>query len=394
MSWARFSAHSHEPVIAGPHAARVKHRLRRHSAVAAVAVLLAACGTSPSASGTAAGSPLPSIAPDAPSVQETPAASSAEPAAVGWRRVSSSGPEPRAREDHTWTLTPDGATAYLFGGRTASGAALDDLWAYDLAGAEWERIGAVGPPARFGHNAAWVEGVGLVIFAGQSDAAFYNDLWAFDPADGRWTRLPAGGDRPVARYGSCAAIGPDGRLWISHGFTSEGTRFADTRAYDFSTASWTDETPVGERPRERCLHGCWWTGDGRLALYAGQTTGVPALGDLWLMTQGPRPGTNGWSMVEEGQPWPLARQLYSSARWEDATIIFGGRALDSEYLADVWLIDDHGAATRVRLQGDRPAARSGAELITDPTDARLLLFGGRDADDAMNDVWELRLPAP
>ena len=106
---------------------------------------------------------------------------------------------------------------------------------YDLATDSWRQVETVGPPARFGHNAAWVDNVGLVVFAGQSPTTFYNDLWAYDPAADRWRELPAGGDAPVARYGSCAAIGPDGRLWISHGFTSEGSRFADTRAYDFTT---------------------------------------------------------------------------------------------------------------------------------------------------------------
>jgi hypothetical protein len=299
---------------------------------------------------------------------------------------------PAAREDHTWTLTPDGATAYLFGGRTTGGDALDDLWAYDLAANRWQQVRGTGPPARFGHNAVWVEAVGLVIFAGQSPSAFFNDLWAFDPAAERWTQLPASGDLPVARYGSCAGIGPDGRLWISHGFTSEGSRFADTRAFDFATNAWTDETPAAERPVERCLHGCWWTDDGLLTLYAGQTTGVPALGDLWQLSPGPRQGTNAWTMIEPGGRWPAERQLYASARWGAATAIFGGGTLGGDYLADVWLIDDAGAASRVSLNGDSPAPRSGAELVADPDNGRLLLFGGRDADGAMNDLWELRLP--
>jgi hypothetical protein len=252
-------------------------------------------------------------------------------------------------------------------------------------------VSASGPPARFGHNAAWVDGVGLVIFAGQSAAAFYNDLWAFDPAAERWAKLPAGGDMPVARYGSCAAVGPDGRLWISHGFTSEGSRFADTRAYDFATGSWTDETPAGERPIERCLHGCWWTDDGRLALYAGQTTGVLALGDLWHLAQGPRPGTNAWSMVERAQRWPADRQLYAFARSGPATIAFGGRGLDGRYLDDTWLFPDAGSPSRIRATG--PAARAGAELIADEPRGRIILFGGRDADGAFDDLWELPLPA-
>ena len=90
-----------------------------------------------------------------------------------------------------------------------------------------------GPAARFGHEAAWVEDVGLVVFAGQAGATFFNDLWAYDPDADAWTELPGSGDVPVSRYGTCAAVGPDGRLWISHGFTSDGVRFSDTRAYDF-----------------------------------------------------------------------------------------------------------------------------------------------------------------
>ena len=141
---------------------------------------------------------------------------------------------------------------------------------------------------------------------------------------------------------------------------------------------------------ERCLHGCWWTDDGRLALYAGQTTGVPALGDLWQLTPGPRIGTNAWSEVTPGPRWPADRQLYASTRWGAATVVFGGGSLSGGFLDDTWLIGDNGRAMRVG--GGGPAARSGAELITDPQRGRLLLFGGRNADDAMRDTWELTLP--
>jgi hypothetical protein len=359
--------------------------------VAALLVIgLAACTVAPSAT--------PSVTPEAtpglPASTSPPSAPVDTPPPVeesGWRRVSSEREAPPAREDHTWTVDAAGTTAYLFGGRDAAGRAFDDLWVYDLASDRWQLVEADGPPARFGHSAAWVSGVGLVIFAGQSPTAFYGDLWAYDPALNRWLKLPDAGDAPVARYGSCAAVGPDGRLWISHGFTSDGSRFADTRAYDFATHEWTDETPAGERPVERCLHACWWTDDGRLALYAGQTTGIPALGDLWQLTPGPRIGTNTWSELTPPRRLPPARQLYAAARWGTGTIVFGGGALDGGFLADTWVIADDGVATRLRA-GAGPAARSGAELVADPERDRLLLFGGRDGQDAMRDTWELQPP--
>jgi hypothetical protein len=284
-----------------------------------------------------------------------------------------------------------GERAYLFGGR--DGAIVHgDLWVYDLATDTWAEAAAsgTGPDPRFGHEAVWVNDIGLVVFAGQAGPTFFNDLWAFDPEEGTWGRLEASGAIPKERYGSCAAIGPDGRLWISHGFTSDGSRFADTIAYDFGTATWTDETPDGNLPVNRCLHGCWWTDDGSFALYAGQTTGVTALGDRWVLS-----GT-GWSRVEGAAP--PDRNLYARARVAGATLVVGGQAVDGEFLSDAWLLFD-GSAEADELSisgGGAPPGRAGAELISDSARDRLLLFGGRDGDGAFADLWELsgHLPSP
>ncbi len=358
-------------------------------------VLLSACGAAvqsgasrPAATPTLPASPTAAAGSAVPSL--TPGPSPVEP---GWRLVARMVDGMTPREDHTWTLDPGDGIGYLFGGRTADNTALDDLWAYDPATDAWRRIETPRrtPPARFGHNAAWVEGIGLVIFGGQAGTAFFNDLWAYDPAGERWQRLPAAGAVPVARYGSCAAIGPDGRLWISHGFTAENRRFADTRAYDFATGSWTDETPPGDVPVARCLHGCWWTDDGRLALFAGQTTGVLGLDDLWFLSPGPRQGTHAWNRAEVS-PQVEARNLYAAAPWDGATVIFGGQALDGSRLADAFVLDAAGAVRHLDVGDNRPAARSGAELIADPDRHRLLLFGGRNGERAFADVWELTLP--
>jgi hypothetical protein len=289
-------------------------------------------------------------------------------------------------------VDPAAEVAYLFGGRPGQGStALADLWAYDLASDAWIQL-AGGPPARFGHNAAWVPGVGVVIFAGQAGSTFYNDLWAFDPEAGTWSQLPSGGAAPVPRYGSCAALGPDGRLWISHGFTREGVRFNDTRAYDFGLGTWTDETPVGDLPIVRCLHGCWWTDTDRFTLYAGQTDGIPAIGDRWELTVGPRPGTNAWAGVTTARGGPAARNLYASTRWEDGTLVFGGQGTDRGYLGDTWLLTDDGAASQVLPEVTGPSQRSGAEFAADPARRRALLFGGTIGATTYAELWELTPP--
>ena len=380
-------------------------RGRPHAAlaVAFLAVSTIGCGGGDSAasarpSGTVAPSASPGIGPTATS---GPGAGTAGPTAAPstaavptsgeWARIALDGSAPGAREDHTWTVGEDGS-AYLFGGRDGA-TAFDDLWRFDLAADAWQRIqpAGAGPAPRFGHEAAWAPGLGLVVWAGQAGTTFYDDLWLYDPAGGTWRVLPSGGNAPIARYGSCSGIGPDGRLWISHGFTADGARFADTSAYDFEQGAWIDEAPSGSGPVERCLHACWWTTDGRFALYGGQTTGVAALGDLWLLAPGDAgASSNAWS--EAGGDLPPARQLAAVARWNGVTIVVGGRGRDRAPLRDTWLLAD-GAAGFERLQtpGDVPPARSGAALVFDAPRDRLLLFGGL-GEDELDDLWALSFP--
>jgi hypothetical protein len=200
-----------------------------------------------------------------------------------------------------------------------------------------------------------------------------------------WRELPSLGAVPEARYGSCASLGPDGELWISHGFTEDAGRFADTRSYDFASGSWTDRTPtVGDVPIKRCLHDCTWSPLGRLILYGGQTTGVAALGDLWSYD----PASSTWS--EAPQPAAQPRQLYALA--SDGTLIFGGGSVDGGYLADTWALDSSGPALSASTAGSGPSARSGATLISDAS-GRYLLFGGLNADGVLGDLWELTATA-
>ncbi|MEO5985504.1 MAG: kelch repeat-containing protein [Candidatus Limnocylindria bacterium] len=359
--------------------------MRRSSTlILAVALGLAACAgpltsASPIPSGVQ-GSPVPTDSAPPPSEPSATSSPTDAPAALAWEALQVDGPA--AREDHTWTLADDGV-AYLFGGRDGE-TVFADTWAFNVESLTWTELAPPrSPQPRFGHEAVWVDGVGVVIFAGQGGpSTFFNDLWAYDPATNAWTQLPASGAIPTPRYGSCLAVGPDGRLWASHGFTQEGTRFSDTRAYDISAQTWTDETPSqGQRPVERCLHGCWWTDDGTLTLYAGQTTGLTALDDLWSLDAGR------WSRVDA--ELPAGRNLYGRARHDGGMLIFGGQAVDGSYLADAFLLADDASVEVLAPSGEAPPGRAGAELIVDPSNSRAFLFGGRTADSALGDTWVL-----
>jgi galactose oxidase-like protein len=374
--------------------------LRRAAAVIAMVVLGCSgrdgcdpCASSaPTVASTAPGSEAPASDRPTPvpgsSNPRTAPTSAAPPLAGAWAKLEVQGSSPARREDHTWTVDADAAVAYLFGGRDG-GTSFGDLWAFDLAAGTWTELRRAGatPPARFGHEAAWVPGRGLVVTLGQAGSGFFDDVWLFDPAAGSWRELRGDGDRPIARYGSCSGIGPDGRLWISHGFTEEGSRFFDTRAYDVDEQDWTDETPPDRQPVERCLHSCWWTDSGDFVLYGGQTTGVAALGDLWHLEDA-QPGHPGaWRKLDD--PVLAARQLPAVARYRGGTLVIGGRDVGRKPLGDAWrLADDGSAALPLEARATEPPARSGASLIADAARDRVLLFGGI-GDAALGDLWQL-----
>lgn len=370
--------------------------------VLALCVLLSGCAgpaqTPPPLSGT------PTTIPSMPTQQASPSAqtppSSAPPASAAvsptaapsqpattapfaWHELDvAQGPSPR--QDHTWTVAADGNMAYLFGGATADGPS-DELWQFDLMAGAWTQLEPAndGPAARFGHTATWVPDIGLVVWSGQGASGFFDDIWRFQPSANSWEQLPSTGAVPPARYGSCASLGPDGQLWISHGFTQDTGRFADTRSYEFGTGIWSDRTPADRVPVERCLHDCFWSATGGLILYGGQTTGVPALGDIWAYEI----ATGTW---HEGQSPPAPpRHLYGIAQVGFRWLVFGGGSLDRGYLDDTWLIDDERNLTEARPGGSPPPARSGASLISDTAGARVLMFGGVNGEGHLGDHWEL-----
>ncbi len=157
---------------------------------ASVALLVTGCASGSPTSPTAtagAHSLVPSASPTGTATPIATATAARDPLTVS--ALSAVGPA--AREDHTWTVAADGATALLFGGRDGA-TAYGDLWSYDLEADGWTELEpGTGPAARFGHEAVWVDGIGLVIFAGQAGADFFDDLWAYDPDSNVWRQLQA-----------------------------------------------------------------------------------------------------------------------------------------------------------------------------------------------------------
>lgn len=333
-------------------------------------------GTTPAPTATAQPTATPARG-ASPTAMPTAAASPA------WRRVDVSGLLPPPRRDHS--LVSDGERLYLFGGRGDQTYA--DLWAYDVAAGEWSELPPTGPVARFGHNAAFYGASGrMLVFGGQAGADFFDDAWALDP-DGEWSQLSPGGAQPAPRYGAASALNPDRGLFVSHGFTDAG-RFNDTWGLDPDAPSWTDLSPEGERPLERCLVRAVWDREAqRLLLFGGQSNEAPYLGDTWELS------ADGWRELTVDGPPP--RHFYAMA-FDGETrraVLFGGRTEAGE-VNDTWLFDSTADAwSEASPEGEPPSPRSGHDAVWLGASRSLLVFGGEDASGHLNDLWELSLPA-
>jgi N-acetylneuraminic acid mutarotase len=217
----------------------------------------------------------------------------------------------------------------------------------------------------------------LVIALGQDDSsAVYDDVWAFDPAPGTWSRLSAG-TGPAARYGACGVVDADGRLLITHGFSTE-QRFDDTWAFDLAAGSWAETTPGdGPRPVRRCLHACALDpASGALVMFGGRTDDDPYLADTWRLE------ADGWQELAETGPSDRARSR--AATVAGGIHVIGGEGPDG-LPADAWRLDVDG--WELGPTG-APAARQAHAVAQG--DGEVWVFGGRDAQGSeLGDLWRL-----
>ena len=323
----------------------------------------------------------------------SPTAAPTEPSAglARWSAISPSGLTPAPRADQSWTVDPSSAVAYLFAGR-GDGSDLDDLWAYDLTADVWERLEPAGdrPAPRHDHVAAWIEGLGLVVFGGRTDSGALDDFWAYDPGVNAWRTLGVAGSRPGPRTGACVALRADGRLWLLGGQSADGSVLADAWVYDPGASTWTERPAPGEAPAGRSGAACWWSADDRFVVYGGTSVTGAALGDAWSLAAAESPDAD-WQRLADSGLTP--RSGAAGTAVSGGAVVAGGIGGDGALRSDVVIVDPRTlAVTRLEAAPDGPPARSSASLIDDPGGERLVLFGGAATSGMLGDLWALDLP--
>lgn len=122
----------------------------------------------------------PPYSPDAPEVVSRPRAA--------WTRPVPTGEVPAGRQGHS--LTSVDRQLVLFGGSTADGSDVNDVYTYDTSAGSWKQLPVAGaaPLPRKAHSALR-HGRSLVVAGGCTSAAHcFSDVWRLDLASHSWSQ--------------------------------------------------------------------------------------------------------------------------------------------------------------------------------------------------------------
>ena len=143
---------------------------------------------------------------------------------------------PSSREYHA--ASKKNGKMYVFGGKTATGAAVD-LWEYDPSLEDWAlKSEDTGQNPKLYHQAA--EGDTKIWITGGMDQTNYQasgEIWAYDPQANTWER---GTDCPSPRYGH-ASWYKDGKVYLAGGRRGDDL-LSDMWQYDIASQNWQQLT--------------------------------------------------------------------------------------------------------------------------------------------------------
>ena len=306
-----------------------------------------------------------------------------------------------------------------------------ELWSFDVACAQWEKIHGDGEgpgPRTRATGVMDTRNNRMLVFGGryregkQGDYTIYNDVWALDMDTYDWTQLETTGDIPSARWSSTGIYDPiRNRFIIFSG--NDGVSGAiyypvgDAFALNLETNVWkkiAEDSP--SMPPDR-LFAVSTYDDGRDAMIVfGGTTAFfgPQLNDVWALNL----DTDTWELYNMGMDKAPEPRFWSSINLDeegDRYVVFGGH--DDGVLAnrnDIWVYtpgaDAWGRASGgdlvnpaapapswcdypvnfVLMEEDSPERRHmHLTLLGDNRD--LYVVGGKTDCGIVDDVWRLNM---
>jgi len=283
-------------------------------------------------------------------------------------------PSPRAEYGFAFDETREAAV--LFGGSAnLSFAAVNaETWEWD--GTTWTLAPAGGPSARCDQTMAYDTVRDRIAIFGGFNGAFLGDTW--HRSDTIWSLQAIPG--PGSRADAFMAFDQNRGVMVLFGGLAPGNIVrGDTWEYD---GTWV-QRPVGGPPARWIQRMAYDAARGVTVMFGGVAPSGP-FGDTWEWDG------DVWSQVMI--PGPPARYAHAMAYDADRqrVLLFGGQNgddLGEGVLGDTWEYDGK-AWTQVQTAVS-PSARTFVKMVYDLGRRRMVLFGGYNGAQMVNDTWEL-----
>ncbi len=305
-----------------------------------------------------------------------------------WTQLTTTNAGPGARYGQAMAYHSASNRLIVYGGQ-AAGNTYNDVWQLNLANLTWQEIvptTEVRPTLRqdtiimVDESATY-----LTIATGKTvDGAALNDVWRFNLLTGVWEEpSTASADLPPPRY-SGGGTSIDGHLVMTHGIGAQ--RLDDTWRFNQQTVEWEPFTAAEARPVGRCLFPtAAYQGD--LVLHGGCALPLDScfLDDTWLYDV----ATGQWrELVTDLKP--MGRHYHTIVTTDAGQLIlFGGLDSSETPRHDTWLLDLEASTWYVVETAEGPSARYQHTAVW--TGETMLLYGGQGEAGVSAELWSLRV---
>ena len=204
------------------------------------------------------------------------------------------------------------------------------------------------------------------------------ELWTWDGT--QWSLLSADPQGPVWRNFAGAAYDSKRNRLVNHGGVQGRTsRLEDTWEWDGKT--WINSQALGPGYREGAVM-AFDKARGKTILFGGANEKFEILGDTWAWD-----GTE-WSQVSTTGPAPRFPSTIVYDPVHEKVLLFSGHFVNENSFinfSDFWEWD--GASWHeIIVEGEKPGSRNIAQMVFDPVNETVLLFGGSD-NEFLGDLW-------
>lgn len=288
---------------------------------------------------------------------------------VTWSSHAVAGPGPRY--GHAIAYDSHRRRAVMFGGNGMAGASMYATGTWEWDGNGWtKRTTTNEPPLRIDATMTYDPVRGYVVLAGGSNGSgLLADTWVYDGTD--WTEK-IGAGWPARRSASAAFDRVSGNV-IAYGGANSGDSVDETLAWNGST--WSVLSITGPTKR---AGGMMASAGDRVVYFGGLIPGLATPYDeTWILQT--RNSVSSWA--QPVTPGLIVPQdvAYASDIARGRLVVFHAAT------GSTWELGPSGWEKRATTG---PSVRIGTALAYDPTARKVLLFGGRLADDTvLADTW-------